>query len=77
MTLPEFGLSDMSAAFEGLSIQDDVFTGSAMVNFSSEWERYRKIGAAGELFVSNNRSLATLAQLTDHCASGFRAPFQS
>ncbi len=77
MTLPEFGSSDMSAAFEGLSIQDDVFTGSAMVNFSSEWERRRKIGAAGELFVSNSRSLATLAQLTDHCAPGFRAPFQS
>jgi len=77
MTLPEFGSSDMSAALEGLSIRDDVFTGSAMVHFSSEWERRMKIGAAGELFVSNSRSLARLAQLTDHCAPGFRAPFKS
>lgn len=50
MTLPEFGSLNMSGMLEGLSIQDDVFGGLGTF-YSSEWERHRKVGAAGELVV--------------------------
>jgi len=43
---------DISTRFQGLSVGDDPFEGLYYAYASNDWEHRKKVGAAGELFVS-------------------------
>lgn len=49
-------VEDISTFFQGLSVGDDPFEGVSYVSASNSWEHRRKVGAAGELFVSTPAS---------------------
>jgi hypothetical protein len=51
-TLPR-NAEDISTRFQGLSVEDDPFEGLNYAYASNDWEHRKKVGAAGELFVSN------------------------
>lgn len=50
-TLPS-NVEDISTAFQGLSLEDDPFGRLYYAPTSNDWEHKKKVGAAGELFVS-------------------------
>jgi hypothetical protein len=51
-TLPD-NVEDISTVFQGLSVGDDPFEGLYYAYASNDWEHRKRVGAAGELFVSN------------------------
>lgn len=51
-TLPD-NVDDISTVFRGLSVEDDPFEGLHYAYASNDWEHRKRVGAAGELFVSN------------------------
>lgn len=51
-TLPH-NIEDISTLFQGLSVGDDPFDGLYYAYASNDWEHRKRVGAAGELFVSN------------------------
>ncbi len=51
-TLPG-NVEDISTVFQGLSVEDDPFDGLHFAYASNDWEYRKRVGAAGELFVSN------------------------
>jgi hypothetical protein len=51
-TLPD-NFEDISTVFRGLSVEDDPFEGLHYAYASNDWEHRKRVGAAGELFVSN------------------------
>jgi hypothetical protein len=50
-TLPS-NVEDVSTEFRALSLEDDPFSGPYHAPDSHDWEHLKKVGAAGELFVS-------------------------
>ena len=52
-SLPD-NLEDISTTLQGLSIGDDPFEGAYYANTSHDWEHRKRVGAAGELFVSKS-----------------------